>query len=385
MERGMHNFESQKTVARELVFRCAASAVLLCAFAVGICAQEAPKYRVDPFWPQELPNKWIIGQIGGMAVDGENHIWVLQRPASNTADELGAAQTPPRSECCFAAPPVLEFDQEGHLLRSWGGPGDGFDWPKSEHGIFVDKAGYVWIGGSAAPDRQILKFKKDGKFVMQIGHPSADAADSSRTDILGRPAGIEVDSELHEVYVADGYMNKRVIVFDSETGAFKRMWGAYGNAPKDGDVGAYSAAAPAAQQFRNPVHCVHISRDGLVYVCDRSSDRMQVFTKQGKFVKEFFVRPETLGVGSVWQFAFSTDAQQKFLLMADGEDNVIWTLRREDGAVAGRTGRNGRSAGQFHWIHQIASDTEGNLYTGEVDTGKRIQKFVLVRDGIGQK
>jgi hypothetical protein len=318
--------------------------VVLSCFAVGICGQEAPKYRVDPFWPQELPNKWIIGQIGGMAVDGENHIWVLQRPASNTADELGAAQTPPRSECCFAAPPVLEFDQEGRLLRSWGGPGDGFDWPKSEHGIFVDKAGYVWIGGSGATDRHILKFKKDGKFVMQIGHPSADPADSSRRDILGRPAGIEVDSELHEVYVADGYMNRRVIVFDSETGAFKRMWGAYGNAPKDDDAGAYNPTAAPAQQFRNPVHCVHISRDGMVYVCDRSSDRMQVFTKQGKFVKEFGVRPETLGVGSVWQFAFSTDAQQKFLLVADGEDNVIWTLRREDGAVVGRTGRNGRSA-----------------------------------------
>lgn len=381
----MHAFKFQKRRELGLVRRCVFAAMVLSFCAAAICAQEAPKYRVDPFWPQELPNKWIIGQIGGMAVDGENHIWVLQRPASNTADELGAAQTPPRSECCYAAPPVLEFDQEGRLLHSWGGPGEGFDWPKSEHGIFVDKAGYVWIGGSAATDRHILKFKKDGKFVMQIGHPSADPADSSRTDILGRPAGIEVDSEVHEVYVSDGYMNKRVIVFDSETGAFKRMWGAYGNAPKDGDVGAYNPSAAPAQQFRNPVHCVHISRDGLVYVCDRSSDRMQVFTKQGKFVKEFMVRPETLGVGSVWQFAFSTDVQQKFLLVADGEDNVIWTLRREDGVVVGRTGRNGRSAGQFHWIHQIASDSEGNLYTGEVDTGKRIQKFVLVKDGSAKK
>jgi hypothetical protein len=381
----MQAFPFQKRCARVLARLGAALAILLGVDALAGRAQEAPKYRVDPFWPQELPNKWIVGQIGGLAVDQQDHIWVLQRPSTNTVDELGASQTPPRSECCIAAPPVLEFDQQGQLLHSWGGPGEGFDWPKSEHGIYVDKAGYVWIGGNAPTDRHILKFKKDGKFVMQIGHPSSDPPDSMRTDILGRPAGIEVDSESHEVYIADGYMNKRVIVFDSETGAFKRLWGAYGNVPKDTDAGAYNPAAPPDPQFRNPVHCVHISRDGLVYVCDRVNDRMQVFTKQGKFVKEFTVRPETLGIGSVWQFAFSTDERQKFLLVADGENNVIWTLRREDGGVMGQTGRNGRNAGQFHWLHQIVSDSGGNLYTGEVDTGKRIQKFVLLNSGKPQK
>ncbi len=339
----MHIFGFCKTWARALVCFGIVPAIFLGILALATYAQEAPKYRVDPFWPQELPNNWIVGQIGGLAVDREDHIWVLQRPASNTVDEIGASLT------------------------------------------HVDKDGYVWIGGSSPTDRHILKFKKDGKFVMQIGHPSADPPDSLRTDILGRPAGIEVDSEAHEVYIADGYMNKRVIVFDSETGAFKRLWGAYGNPPKDADPGAYNPGAPPDQQFRNPVHCVHISRDGLVYVCDRSNDRMQVFTKQGKFVKEFVVRPETLGVGSVWQFAFSTDEKQKFLLVADGEDNVIWTLRREDGAVLGQTGHNGRNAGQFHWIHQIASDSEGSLYTGEVDTGKRIQKFVLLNGGKPKK
>jgi len=381
----MHTFSFHKTWVCVLVCFSIASVVLLGAYAVATCAQDAPKYRVDAFWPQELPNNWIIGQIGGLAVDREDHIWVLQRPASNTVDEIGASLTPPRSQCCIAAPPVLEFDKQGHLLQSWGGPGEGFDWPKNEHGIYVDRDGYVWIGGSAPTDRHVLKFKKDGKFVMQIGHPSADPPDSLRTDILGRPAGIEVDSEAHEVYIADGYLNKRMIVFDSDKGVFKRLWGAYGNAPKDADPGAYNPGVPPDQQFRNPVHCVHISRDGLVYVCDRVNDRMQVFTKQGKFVKEFTVRPETLGVGSVWQFAFSTDEQQKFLLVADGENNVIWTLRREDGAVLGQTGHNGRNAGQFHWIHQIASDSEGSLYTGEVDTGKRIQKFVLVTGGKPQK
>jgi DNA-binding beta-propeller fold protein YncE len=263
------------------------------------------------------------------------------------------------------------------LLQSWGGPAEGFKWPTLEHGIYVDKDDNVWISGSGITDRHILKFKSSGQFLMQIGHPSADAPDSSRTDILGRPAGMEVDAEAHEVYVADGYMNKRVIVYDSDTGAFKRLWGAYGNAPNDADPGPYNPSAPADQQFRNPVHCVHISRDGLVYVCDRVNDRLQVFTKQGKFVKEFIVRPQSLGRGSVWQLAFSTDEKQNFLLVADGENNLIWTLRREDGAVLGQTGHNGRNAGQFHWVHQVVSDSQGNLYTGEVDTGKRIQKFVL--------
>ena len=381
----MHIFPLPMTLARAFVRFGIGPAILLGTCALAVCAQEAPKYRVDPFWPLELPNNWIIGQVGGLAVDREDHVWVLQRPGSDTVDELGASLTPPRSMCCIAAPPVLEFDQQGKLLRSWGGAGEGFDWPKTEHGIYVDRDGNVWIGGSAATDRHVLKFKSDGHFLLQIGHPSPDPPDSSRTDLLGRPAGIEVDAEAHEVYIADGYMNKRVIVFDSNTGAFKRLWGAYGNSPNDTDPGAYNPAAPVDKQFRSPVHCVHISRDGLVYVCDRVNDRMQVFTRQGKFVKEFILRPDTLGMGSVWQFAFSTDEHQKFLLVADGENNIIWTLRREDGAVVGQTGHNGRNAGQFHWLHQLVSDSRGNLYTGEVDTGKRIQKFVLLSGDKSQK
>src|SRR6266481_2891098 len=169
----MHIFGFCKTWtwARALVCFGIVPAIFLGILAPATYAQEAPKYRVDPFWPQELPNNWIMGQIGGLAVDREDHIWVLQRPASNTVDEIGASLTPPRSNCCIAAPPVLEFDKQGHLLHSWGGPGEGFDWPKNEHGIYVDKDGYVWIGGSSPTDRHILKFKTDGKFVMQIGHP----------------------------------------------------------------------------------------------------------------------------------------------------------------------------------------------------------------------
>jgi DNA-binding beta-propeller fold protein YncE len=362
-----------------MILRAAFGMVFVFSPAGSVLGQKPPKYQVDATWPRELPNNWIMGQVGGMAVDRHDHIWVLQRPGSDTPDELGASLTPQRSQCCVAAPPVLEFDAQGNVLQSWGGPGEGFDWPKTEHGIYVDHDDNVWIGGNAPTDRHLLKFKSDGHFLKQIGHPSSDPANSLRTDILGRPAGIEVDPGAHELYIADGYMNRRVIVYDSETGAFKRFWGAYGNPPNDVDSGAYNPAAAADQQFRNPVHCVHISRDGFVYVCDRTNDRMQVFTKQGKFVKEFSLRPQTLGMGSVWQFAFSNDEHQAFLLVADGENNVIWTLRRDDGAVVGQTGRNGRNAGQFHWVHQVVSDSHGNLYTGEVDSGKRIQKFVLVR------
>src|SRR5260370_2044416 len=334
-------------------------AFLLISFAIGIAlsvvstagtaaAPDVPKFKVDPSWPKELPNNWIMGQVGGMAVDRHDQICVLQRPGTDTVEELGTAQTPPRSMCCLATPPVLEFDTQGNLLHSWGGPGEGFDWPKTEHGIYVDEDDDVWIGANGPADRQILKFKNDGHFLMQIGHPSTDAPNSLRTDILRRPAGIQVDADAHEVYIADGYMNKRVVVYASDKGTFKRLLWAYGNPPNDADPGAYNPAAAADQQFRNPVHCVHISRDGLVYVCDRVNDRLQVFTKQGKFVKEFTLRTQTLGMGSVWQFAFSMDENQKFLFIDDGEYNVILTLRRADGSVVCQTGHNGRNTGEFH-------------------------------------
>jgi hypothetical protein len=374
----MRNVQTRSRLTTRQLISALGILLVFCLKAEMGWAQEPPKYQVDGSWPKELPNNWIMGQVGGMAVDRHDHIWVLQRPGSDTPEELGASLTPPRSMCCMPTPPVLEFDSQGNLMQSWGGPGEGFDWPKTEHGIYVDQADNVWIGGSGPADRQVLKFTSNGHFLKQIGHPSTDPPDSLRTDILGRPAGIEVDAEAREVYIADGYLNRRVIVYDSDSGKFKRLWGAYGNKPNDADPGVYNPAAPADQQFRTPVHCVHISRDGLVYVCDRVNDRMQVFTKQGKFVKEFTLRTQTLGMGSVWQFAFSTDEHQKFLLIDDGENNVIWTVRREDGTMVGQMGHSGRNAGQFHWVHQLVSDSQGNLYSGEVDTGKRIQKFVLV-------
>jgi len=363
--------------AAVLSFAMSLPAAALCQIAL---AQAPPHYKVDPFWPKELPNNWIVGQIGGMAVDGNNHIWVLQRPRSNTPDEIGADPSSPRGAmCCVPAPPVLVFDAAGNLLKSWGGPSQGYDWPDSEHGIFVQRDGTVWIGGNGPTSRQVLKFTNDGKFIKQIGHPLRGPANSADTTELGQPAGLEVDEDAHELYITDGYLNKRVIVFDTDTLAFKRMWGAYGNVPNDADPGPYKPDAPHDQQFRSPVHCAKISGDGLVYVCDRSDDRIQVFTKQGKFIKEFYVHPQTREPGTVCDIAFSHDPGQSYLLVADDTDNVIWTLRRSDGSVVGIMGHDGRNAGQFHAIHQLVSDSAGNLYTGEVETGKRLQKFLLAK------
>ncbi|MBZ5659616.1 MAG: hypothetical protein LAO08_04350 [Acidobacteriia bacterium] len=368
-------------ISRTAVLLAAGCLSLIAVSPFALAQVAPPQYKVDPYWPKELPNNWIVGQIGGMSVDSQNHIWVLQRPGSNTPDEISADPSSPRhAMCCLPAPPVLEFDTEGNLLKSWGGPGAGYDWPGVEHGIYVDKAGNVWIGGNGPNDRQVLKFTNDGKFLKQLGHPSKESVNSADTTILGRPAGLEIDEAAHELYISDGYMNKRVIVYDTDTLAFKRMWGAYGNVPNDADPGPYKGKgnAPIDQQFRSPVHCTHVSVDGLVYVCDRSNDRVQIFTKQGKFLKEFFVHPETLEPGTVCDIVFSHDPGQEYILVADDTDNVIWTLRRSDGTVVGMFGHNGRNVGQFHAIHQLVSDSYGNLYEGEVETGKRVQKFVLV-------
>jgi hypothetical protein len=373
---------------RLLLKACACGLALLtltCLLATGQSGQTPPTYRVDPAWPKELPNNWIIGQVGGLTVDSHNNIWVLHRPRTCTPDELGAVQTPQRSMCCVPAPPVLEFDQSGKLLQAWGGPAAAKDWPGNEHGIHVDSAGNVWLGGNGDNDRQILKFTNDGHFLMEIGHPSSAPENNQDTSMLGRPAGIDLDEAAHEIYIADGYLNKRIVVYDSETGKFKRGWGGYGMPLSEIDntfpVPAYKPSDPHDKQFRNPTHCVHLSNDGLVYVCDRTNDRVQIFQKDGHFVKEFYLRAETLGSGSDWDMAFSTDKAQTYLLIADGTNNVIWTVRRSDGVVAGTTGHSGRNAGQFHWVHQMASDSQGNLYTGEVDNAKRVQKFMLSTAG----
>ncbi len=343
-------------------------------------AQEAtpalpvPQLPVDPFWPRPLPNNWILGQVAGIAVDSRGHVWIVQRPRSLSDRERGAEQSPPWSRCCIAAPPVIVFDQEGNVVRAWGGPGTGYEWPESEHGIFVDDTDSVWLAGNGNTDSQILKFTLDGTFLLQIGR-SGQSAGSNDTANLGSPADIAVDVAAREVYVADGYRNRRVIVFDSETGVYKRHWGAYGRTPSDEATPPYDPDRPPPQQFGQPVHCVRLTRDGLVYVCDRTNNRLQLFRKDGTFVSEAFFERETRLNGSVSDVAFSSDPGQSLIYMVDGVNNELRLVERATSRVLARVGRPGRYAGQFHVVHNVAVDARGNVYTTEVNTGQRVQKF----------
>ena len=333
-----------------------------------------PQFQVDPFWPKPLPNNWILGQVSGVSVDQRGHIWIIHRPRSLSEREVGAQQNPPWSKCCYAAPPVLVFDQSGNLLRAWGGTGAGYEWPEVEHGIYVDDNDFVWTAGSGDKDSQILKFTLDGKFILQIGR-SGRSKGSNDTANLGSPADLNVDVAAKEIYVADGYRNRRIIVFDTETGAYKRHWGAYGKPPSDEKTPAYDPARPPSAQFGRPVHCVRFSKDGLVYVCDRINDRVQMFKKDGTFVAEAFFEKNTRLNGSVSELVFSPDAGQKFIYMADGVNNELRIIDRATNETLARVGRPGRFAGQFHVVHNLAVDQQGNIYTTEVNTGQRVQKF----------
>jgi len=355
----------------------AAAALLLPALAAERArAQEqpaAPRFQVDPFWPKPLPNKWILGQVSGIAVDRLDRIWVVHRPSTLNGRERAAEQNPPAANCCVAAPPVLVFDQSGNLLTSWGGPGQGYEWPQSEHGIYIDDNDFVWLAGNGKQDGQLLKFTMSGKLVLQIGH-AGPIKGSNDTTSLGSPADVAVDTVAKEVFAADGYTNHRVVVFDSETGAYKRHWGAYGNKPSDDKQPPYDPAKPPAQQFGNPVHCIRIAWDGLVHVCDRSNDRVQIFRKDGSFVAEHFFEKSTL-TGSVYDLIFSPDPAQRFIYMIDGSNGEVRILSHATYEVLARFGRPGRQAGEFTSGHNIAVDHQGNIYTAEVNTGQRVQKF----------
>ena len=341
----------------------------------------APVYEVDPLWPKPLPNNWLLGWTIGAWVDDQDHVWIIHRGAGGLHNnERGAELNPPIAECCRTAPPILVYDQDGGLVRSWGGPGEGYEWPQSNHGIHVDYKGNVWIGGNGEKDAQILKFTKDGKFLMQVGK-FGQGKGSNDPENFGRVAKIWVDPKTNEAYIADGYGNKRVAVIDADTGKMKRYWGAYGNKPDDTKQGPYDPKAPPQQQFRNPVHCIERANDGLVYVCDRQHDRLQVFTPEGKFVKEAFFAKNTLGSGSAWDIVFTKDPDQRFILMADGQNSRVRIIVRETLEEITAFGAGGRQPGQFYGVHSLASDSKGNIYTTETYEGKRVQKFIY--KGIG--
>jgi len=360
---------------------------------------QAGIYEVDRMWPKPLPNNWVLGSTVGLAVDARDHVFVVHRgqatldpkfasqmvfaptgrgragaPARGDAaigEDVATGAKPISDLCCTAAPPVLEFDPAGNLVNHWGGPGTGFEWPPSMHGITIDGKDNVWLAGNGG--NTVLKFSKDGKFLLQIGKNGASKGNKDTAN-LSRPAEVEVDMAANEVYVADGYGNRRVIVYDADKGTFKRMWGAYGKPPTDDPNVTYDPAKPLSTNWQT-VHCATLANDGLVYVCDRVNDRVQVFKKDGTYIKEAQIAKRTLGDGVVFDIAFSKDKEQRLMYVADGANHRVWQLLREPLQVLNHIGNGGRYPGQFYATHNVSLDSKGNLYTVETYTGARVQKF----------
>jgi len=363
---------------------------------------DKPVYKVDPFWPKPLPNKWSMQQIVDIYIDKDDHIWIINRQTDARPDETGAA-TNHHIECCVPGPEIIEFDQAGNVLKAWDGKGTP-GWPGRLQTLGVDRKLNIYVSGTT-PGDTIAKYDSDGHFLSDFGHrgPKIPAKDvkqnNQQTDIF--PPGIgafDFDEDAHEIYISDGFLNKRILVYDMDTGAYKRGWGGHGiplseidNDPTpDYDI---SGPPPDQKQFAPALHCAHPSKDGFVYVCERGSDRIQVFTKAGKFVTSYWIHPSTQSrgphcggiwattdppCGSIYNMALSTDPEQRYIFVADGTNNTVWILNRKTGTLAGSFGGNGRYAGMLHWIDAVAVDSKGNVYTGEVEDGKRIQKFVPV-------
>ena len=389
----------------------AIAAIAVALVAVGItrdqvqaqAAKPAPIFEVDPFWPKPLPNHWVTGSTIGLSVDAQDNVWTIHRPgtvednfkaadimvgdARGRDDEAqpgaaaggGPATPTPIGKCCKVAPPVLVYDQAGALVKSWGGPGTGYDWPDSNHGITVDHEGNVWLAGNGAKDTQVLKFTNAGRFIFQLGKHGVHNG-SNDTENFWQPTKIWEDVAASEMYVADGYGHRRVIVLDVATGKYKRHWGAYGARPSDERVPAYDPQGPPSKQF-NTVHCAIVSTDGFVYVCDRVNDRIQVFRKDGTFVREAFIDTHTFRSGSVWDMTFSRDPQQTYIYAANGVDEKINVLLRSSLEVLTSFGDGGRGPGQFFGVHNLATDSKGNLYATETYTGARVQRFLY--KGVG--
>jgi DNA-binding beta-propeller fold protein YncE len=369
------------------------------AAAQGSNAGKVPTFEPDPAFPK-LPDNWVLGNVAGVAIDRHDNVWMIHRPRTVAADK-----TP--------APPVLEFDAAGKLLQSWGGEGAGYDWPDAEHNIFVDHKDNVWISGSSPggqskttrSDDMMLKFTNTGKFLLELGGRSVSLG-SKDPKSVNKPGDLFVSARTNEVYVADGYGNRRVAVFDADTGAFLRMWGAFGNPPEDdagsggrgasgGPLGvpagrgtgrgAGRGAAPAVldtegpgpSKFGSPVHGIVVSNDNIVYVADRSNRRLQMFTPEGKYLGQMFVNRAGPSPDSVSGFALSPDKDQQFLYMADFGNSHIVVADRKNLAILYQFGTRGAGPGDFQGLHHIAVDSKGNLYTAEVAPGARAQRFVF--------
>lgn len=344
-----------------------------------------PRFEVDATWPPMLPKGWVMGDSSSIAVDRRDHVYVLSRPRTVAAEHKA-----------HAAPAVMEFDPTGKFVKGWGGPGNGYDWPDTEHGIYVDAQDHVWIGGNnpiaqlrltTRSDDMLLKFTIEGKFVSQIGGRDRSKGNTDPNNPK-EPADLFVDTKTNEAFIADGYGNRRVLVLDSKSGAFKRMWGAFGNKPLDPPspppapaAGATSAPPPLETTGRGPdqfgiVHSVEVSRDGLVYVADRANRRVQVFKTDGTYVNQVFINRGEKSPNTAAGIAFSPDAKQEYMYVADFGNAHVVIVRRATLEVLGSFGDLGSKPGQFQNLHHIAVDSKGNLYTAEVAPGRRVQRFV---------
>ena len=391
----------------------------------------------DNIWVYHRPRALDASSAGALRVAGTNGEGV---PVNALGHPIPYGEQ--RSGCCVPAPSVLKFDQEGNLLDAWGGPADpgfleekcrtedGCFWPVREHGIFVDHNDFVYISGNGqdftgqfawaatfGDDSHVLKFTAEGEFMYQIGHAGMEGPDSG--DVDGGPNGtpqpylvaeMTVDPETNLLYIADGYGNRRILIVDGETGQYVGHLGAYGQNPADDpegtdidpyDAGPWSADFQAGNMrpmfFRGPLHCAKVSLDGLLYACDRGNNRIQIFdlaevggacsNPSGEpgvcgFVGEVHIAPHTAS-GTSGTLAFSTDAGQSCLYIGDLANGTAYILNRENLHELDRIGRSGRQVGEFHWIHTLAIDSQGNLYTGEVDTGQRIQKSLRYGEETG--
>ena len=378
--------------------------------AQGAADVMVPKFEVDPFWPKPMPNHWVLAMTIGLSMDAKDNVWIVHRP--QTLEQKESYATRNEADCCIAAPDVLEFDPAGNLIRHWGRDevrGNGHDWPSSNHGITIDKDGNVWLGGNGAyqpgpapgstaqftappgaatqqqmisregggeigiyHDSFILKFTPDGKYLGQIGKANGSKGSLDTENVRG-VAQIRLLPQSNELVLADGYGNKRISIWDAATLKFKRMWGAYGRKPNDDPIPHYDVNSP---QFGNPVHCAQPSNDGLIYVCDRTNNRIQVFKTDGTYLQQYIVKPDTKGDGSVWEIAFSRDPQQKFMYISDGANENIHVFDRKTMKELYWFGGGGRQPGQFYAVHSIVTDTKGNIYTTETYRGQRVQKFV---------
>jgi hypothetical protein len=345
-----------------------------------------PTFQPDTTWPPALPNNWVLGSITSVAVDGRDHTWILHRPRTVKA-----------ADGKRAAPPVIEFDPAGKFVQAWGGPSTAYEWPDNEHGIYVDDRGVVWIGGNAGTgaqflqepwrdDDMLLKFSRQGKFLLQIGRRDQSGGNKDTTN-LKEPADLVLYRKANELIVADGYGNRRVIVLDADTGAFKRMWGAFGNTPLDGPQAPPRGAPappppprvnftePGPPQFGRPVHAIKVSNDGLVYVADRGNGRIQVFTVEGKYLRQLFINP----AGSPGAIALSPDAAQQFLYVGDGANSRIVIVNRKSLEIVGEFVKKGSLS-----PHHIAVDSKGNIYTAELNRGTQRLAFKGMSTGATQ-